>query len=390
MAAVLNPSVDITPPVGGARILIHYTALNRGGAENSLLRFMAGMVKRGCEVHLVLTVPGGELESAVDPRVVVHHLRRRAAGTSNIPGRVLGWFEQRWAEREFRSMGFDAAFVGRAGMSHDFVCRAVNARKRLVFVRNDPAVDVSGRWERQISRFGDQIDHYVCVSRFVQQAMEQRFPSIREKLVTIYNLIDPERMLANASSLADPLGPPADVPRILSVCRLHERQKALVRMVQAHKRLLERGILHEWYVLGDGPDRGLLEAEIEALSVDKTFKLLGSVANPFPYYRGADVVAILSRYEGLCGVVNEARVLERPVVATRFSAIDEQIASGVNGLIVEQDLDSIVAGLETLLGDSVLRERLARGGYPGELLDDEAKLDKVIYLVSRIDRSGSA
>nr|WP_297096636.1 glycosyltransferase [Thermomonas sp.] len=90
--------------------------------------------------------------------------------------------------------------------------------------------------------------------------------------------------------------------------------------------------------------------------------------------------AVLSRYEGLCGVVNEARVLERPVIATRFAGIEEQIESGVNGLIVEQDVDAICDGLASLIRDAGLRQRLAQGGYPPELLDDEAKLNAYLKL----------
>lgn len=157
-------------------------------------------------------------------------------------------------------------------------------------------------------------------------------------------------------------------------------------MVEAHRRLLDGGLAHEWHVLGDGPDRRLLETAIAANGVKDSFILHGSVANPFPWYKHADICAVLSRYEGLCGVVNEARVLERPVIATRFSGIEEQIEDGVNGLIVEQDVDAICAGLSRLMQDPSLRERLAKGGYPDVLLDDDAKIDALINLFAASPR----
>ena len=156
--------------------------------------------------------------------------------------------------------------------------------------------------------------------------------------------------------------------------------KGLLRMVEVHRRLLDAGVQHTWHVLGDGPDHDLLEQAIEEQGVSGTFKLHGAIANPFPYYRFADICAVLSRYEGLCGVVNEARVLERPVIATRFSGIEEQIEDGVNGLIVEQDVDAICDGLALLMRDAGLREQLAQGGYPRELLDDEAKVDLLMAM----------
>ena len=105
--------------------------------------------------------------------------------------------------------------------------------------------------------------------------------------------------------------------------------------------------------------------------------LLGNLKNPFPAYAAADIVAMLSFYEGLCGVINEARVLERPVIATQVSGVDEQLTDDVNGLVVDNNEDAIVEGMSRLLSDPKLRNRLAAGGYPDSLLDDEEKLDEL-------------
>ena len=381
---------------GAKKILIHYPVFNRGGAEKSLLRLMAGLAARGHEVHLVLTSAGGALEAEVDPRVRIHHLRSvrtwdavaagRARRALAAPMRGMRWMIGRAQEssrrRRFRAMTFDAAFTGLAGLSPDFICNVVQARKRFVFVRNDPAVDRRGRWAERIRDFHGQIDAYVCVSHYVERAMAARFPEIAGKLATVYNLLDPESMRTKATAGGDPFPDAGGVLRIVSVCRLLESQKALLRMVEVHRRLLDAGLSHAWHVLGDGPDRALLEHAIEAHGVAGTFLLHGDVANPFPYYRHADICAVLSRYEGLCGVVNEARVLERPVIATRFAGIEEQVETGVNGLIVEQDVDAICDGLASLIRDAGLRQRLAQGGYPRELLDDDAKVDLLMGLMT--------
>lgn len=392
MRTEVQQGQSTTPSSAGAkRILIHYPVFNRGGAEKSLLRLMAGLAARGHEVHLVLTSAGGALEAEVDPRVRIHHLRSirtwdaGKGGSPLSPARGLRWMMGRAQEavrrRRFRAMTFDAAFAGLAGLSPDFICNGVQAGKRYVFVRNDPAVDRRGRWAERIRNYHARMDGYVCVSHFVEQAMAARFPEIAGKLVTIYNLLDPDGMRAKASAGGDPFPQSEGALRIVSVCRLLESQKALLRMVEVHRRLLDAGLPHVWHVLGDGPDRALLEQAIADHGVAATFKLHGDVANPFPYYKHADICAVLSRYEGLCGVVNEARVLERPVIATRFSGIEEQIETGVNGLIVEQDVESICDGLASLLRDSGLRARLAKGGYPQDLLDDDAKADALLALM---------
>ena len=380
-----------TPP----RILLHYPVLNTGGAERSTLRLLSALADRGCEVHLVLTVKGGRLEPQIDPRVIVHHLRDTVG---NIPAKVSGlhdlarWViggtkwswgrgQQAWRSRRFANMHLDAAICGSAGLSPQFVCRVLDARRRFVFVRSDARKVGDNRWGKNVREFHRCINAYLCVSKSVRLSMQIQYPEVSHKCVTAYNLLDAEAMRAQSHGHPDPFEEYRGVPCVLSVCRLQEVSKGLLRMVEVHRRLLDAGVPHTWHVLGDGPDHDLLDQAIQEQGVSGTFKLHGAIANPFPYYKHADICAVLSRYEGLCGVVNEARVLERPVIATRFSGIDEQIEDGVNGLIVEQDVGAICEGLSSLIRDAGLRERLAHGGYPRELLDDDAKIDALLALL---------
>lgn len=148
-------------------------------------------------------------------------------------------------------------------------------------------------------------------------------------------------------------------------------------MARVCRALKDKGLAFHWWIAGSGPDQALLEAEIETLGIQDRMSLLGVLPNPFPAYRAADIVAMLSNYEGLCGVINEARVLGKPVIATRVSGIDEQLVTEENGLIVEQDDADIIAGMTRMLTDAALRDKLAAGGYPDALLDDAAKLNRL-------------
>uniref|UniRef100_UPI00351288A1 glycosyltransferase n=1 Tax=Brevundimonas sp. TaxID=1871086 RepID=UPI00351288A1 len=90
---------------------------------------------------------------------------------------------------------------------------------------------------------------------------------------------------------------------------------------------------------------------------------------------------LASRFEGLSGMVNEAKVAGRPVVATRVSGVDEQLVDGKNGLIVNNDEDALVEGLDRILSDPALRARLTNDWLPPALLDDSAKLDRLEALL---------
>jgi len=381
----------------GKRILIHYPVLNLGGAEMSILRLVRGLADRGWQVDMVVTTGGGPLEGKLDPRVRLTRLRSRPSGNALAQARGVGgllraipdlviYAAQRIREAvisaEFLFRRYDVAAVGLHGLSPAFCCHWVRARTRLHFIRNDVGeVDRRGKVTPNIERYHRRIDHYICVADSVREALVRRYPYVEGKAVTIYNLLDPDEMRRRAEEEPNPFAAYGDGLKVLSVCRLLEEAKGLARMAEVCRRLLDEGLDFHWFVVGDGPDRALLEAKVRDLGLSERFILLGRQANPFPYYRHADVVAVLSYYEGLCGAVNEAKVMGKAVVATTFSGITEQIEDGVGGLIVANDEDAIVEGMRRVLTDAGLRARLGAGPLNPAILDDEAKLDALEALM---------
>lgn len=376
------------------RVLFHYPILNVGGAEKSSLRMIKALADRGWDVTLVLTTGGGALESEVDPRVKLVRLRPRAYGhrfarargavakLRALPDlfgygamRVIGGLRM----LPFLFRRYDAAAVLLMGTPSCFIRKMVRAKIRAIWIRSDlSGADPTGRVAKALRAAADGIDHFICVSEVSRRSLEREVPGAKGKAVVVYNILDPDRMREMALEEAAPFGPqPQGSVTILSVCRLSDRAKAVLRMARVCAALKQRGFSFHWFIAGEGPDRARLEAEIEALGIADCMTLLGSLRNPFPAYRAADLVAMLSNYEGLCGAVNEARVLEKPVIATRVSGIDEQLVDNVNAVVVKQDEQAITEAMARLLADPELRHRLAAGGYPEPLLDDAAKLDRL-------------
>lgn len=376
------------------RVLFHYPILNVGGAEKSSLRMIKALCDRGWQVTLVLTTGGGALEPEIDSRVRVLRLRPRAFGQRFIDAKgplaklralpdLLGYGAMRLigAARmvPFLFRRYDAAAVLLMGTPSNFVRRVVRARIRAIWIRNDlSGADLDGRVAAALNAAEPELDHFICVSEVSRNSLLAAVPKARGKAVVTYNILDPDTMRTLSHDAPAPFDPPADGGiAILSVCRLNERAKGLLRMARVCRALKDAELSFQWYIAGEGADRALLEKEIQTLGIGDRMTLLGSLQNPFPAYRAADVVAMLSNYEGLCGVVNEARILEKPIIATRVSGIEEQLQTEINGLVVEQDDAAILAAMTRLLIDAELRQRLAKGGYSAALLDDGAKLDRL-------------
>ena len=65
-----------------------------------------------------------------------------------------------------------------------------------------------------------------------------------------------------------------------------------------------------------------------------------------------------SRYEGKSVVLDEAKILCTPIVATCYPTVADQVAEGKEGLITEMDPESLAQGVLRLVQDAELRESM--------------------------------
>jgi glycosyltransferase involved in cell wall biosynthesis len=80
-------------------------------------------------------------------------------------------------------------------------------------------------------------------------------------------------------------------------------------------------------------------------------------------YRRAHAFVHVSLTEGLPQVLVEAQASGTPIVATDVGSVRAALDDGAAGVLVPpDDLDALVAGVERLLGDPVVRERMVRRG----------------------------
>lgn len=88
-------------------------------------------------------------------------------------------------------------------------------------------------------------------------------------------------------------------------------------------------------IVGDGPERTLLEALVEELDLRKKVHFCGFRYDPMRVFQSLDLLVLPSRNEGIPLAMLEAMSQGVPVVATRVGGIPEVIQDKVNGLLVE-------------------------------------------------------
>jgi glycosyltransferase involved in cell wall biosynthesis len=206
------------------------------------------------------------------------------------------------------------------------------------------------------------IDRIVAVARGHARYLNRVEKVPADKIITIYNGVDPGRFrprLSRAEAKLQ-LNIPPDDPVVSMV--------ALLRPDKAHDVLLDAAhlVLREvpntrFLIVGDGPTRQLLVRQATTLGISQHVHFLG-VRTDIAVILAATDVGVLSTYplqETFSVAVLEAMSAGLPVVATDVGFLHEAVIPGETGFLVEIGNPRDLAGrLVLLLHDAELRHSL--------------------------------
>jgi glycosyltransferase involved in cell wall biosynthesis len=169
------------------------------------------------------------------------------------------------------------------------------------------------------------------------------------------NGVDAEKHAPSANGAKPASAAP---PRLLLVGRLVHQKGAdlLLRALGS--------IAHEPFTLeivGDGPDREMLEALAKQEGIAERVRFCGWVEREriAEHYRAADVFVFPSRIEGMPNVVLEAMAYALPIVATDVPGNRELVVHERTGLVVRTEhVQQLASALERVLREAALRQRL--------------------------------
>jgi len=135
-------------------------------------------------------------------------------------------------------------------------------------------------------------------------------------------------------------------------------------LVRTLRVLVDNGVDALLVLVGDGEDRGAVEALAAELGVADRCRFVGFQKQIRPWYAAFDALILTSANEGTPVVAIEALAAGRPVVATRAGGTGAVVRDGETGYLEAiGDTDALAERLATLGRDPELRRRMgARGG----------------------------
>lgn len=256
-----------------------------------------------------------------------------------------------------------------------------------VFSRRGEKVIISERnvtsffMKSKLARIREKIvasraDKIVSLSEFVKTDLISEFAIPNEKIQTIYNSVDSNKLLELASSSEEKEYMRFEQGKqyIITMGRL-THQKGQWHLLRAFKAVKEVVPNSKLIILGEGELKGKLQMLIHNLELDDDVMLLGYVRNPHWIIKNADVFVFSSIVEGLGNGLLEAMACGLPVVSTDCDAGPREIIApdtnpslktreiemGKYGILTPvckesfEDIDKSISNEENLLAEALVR-----------------------------------
>lgn len=272
---------------------------------------------------------------------------------------------------------YDLAISYVDGFSNYYVIDKVKASKKILWVHNEyEKLNYNIEYDRA---YFSKADAIVTISNRCVDCLKNVFPELKEKIwmipnissqAIIWNMSD-EKILENIET----------ENLFVSIGRLSE-QKGFDLAIDAAELLSER-IDFTWFIIGEGDLRGELEERIKSKHLQNRVFLIGNKSNPYPYIRKATVFVQPSRFEGKSIALDEAKILEKPIVVTNYTTAKDSIKDGENGYIVDFNAKALSDRLCDLVVDTDTRYEFSNKLHD-ERMSAQKDIDSYLHLIDTV------
>ena len=358
------------------KILFIIWALESGGAERALINLLNELPEEKYEIDLMLIAGKGFYFNQLPDYVCVieppEDLKKLYGSTLKagrlMPAKLIGtafsklmhkhYKLYRWKHFYSKHIAccpehYDVAVAFMSGELSAIVAEKINANKKIIFVHNDYiASDMEWEYEQE---YFDQVDNIITISQTCVDSIIKTFPTLTTSVSYLPNINSSAVIKCRAEEFV-PEDMTGDI-KILSIGRL-ESAKAFDRAIESAKILKERGLSFCWYVIGAGSLKDELIRQIERNGLIEEFVLLGLRKNPYPYIKNADIVVQTSNFEGKSMVLDEAKILGKPIVVTDYPTAKDQVKNEKEGLIVDMTAEAVAEGIIRIINDADLKHSI--------------------------------
>lgn len=336
--------------------------METGGSEQQTLLLLQHLNRERFQPELYLSRHCGELLGAVPEDVPVHSF----SDTSWTPR--SNWPHLNWPGRTHRRMvGHLRELIQRRqiGLVYDRTFHMsllagglARSVPRVATIVSPPDRDLPHAETKflalkrtQLRRSYRRARRVVCVSNAVRQSAIDYYRLSATAVQTVYSPVDVARLRADSEQ---PLPAASAMEQLADRSRFHvtcigrmTREKGQDVLIDALAALRDRDCAAaaavSLWLIGDGPERAILESQASRLGLKAQVHFLGQLAYPACVLRRTQLLVCPSRYEGLPNAVLESFACKVPVIATRVGGTPELLHGKLEEALIEPDNPQVMA-----------------------------------------------
>jgi glycosyltransferase involved in cell wall biosynthesis len=247
------------------------------------------------------------------------------------------------------------------------VANYLTIKTKVVYQVNNQARECTGYFERLYDKFiHKNVNCFINASHKAKEQLVEKRNFDSDKIMVVNNCVPLPAVKFNREELCKELNIPSDSFLIVEVAFLSER-KGQRYLIDALSDLYKKQLLSKEKVycvfVGNGEDEGFLKKHINELGLSSNIFLLGYRNNSEDFIAASDLFVLPSiRDEDMPLVLLSALGYGKAIVATDFAGISQVIETDVNGVLIQNDLETFTDNLANeicrLYNDENLRVRL--------------------------------
>nr|WP_039965600.1 glycosyltransferase [Bergeyella zoohelcum] len=364
------------------KVLFRLRSLEMGGVPRVVLDLLRNLPKDKFDLTLMLNLYQGELVSEIpkDIKLIVVEKGREQMSKNPLIQKLQLGFRRLRLEiyNKFPALLYALKVKGNYDIEvspgyaeFEMVLNSPNKKsKKIGWFHTDVSYDKDQNRVLKRIELMKRFDWMIFGAIQTRQVIEDLYGVTYPKSSVIYNVIK----LSEARDKSEAFPVEYRVhPVFSSMGRLHSR-KGYHTLAKVHKRLLDEGLRHSIAVIGGGNEMENLKKQSQELGIEKTFLLLDSQKNPWPYIKASDYFILPSQSESYPLTIGEVMGLNKPIISTNVGGIPEMIEDNVDGVLVNYDEEEIFQAMKRFLTDSDFVEKIKLGTQNADKKFDENKI----------------
>lgn len=250
----------------------------------------------------------------------------------------------------------------------------LKAKKKITFFHSD--YKKWSYYERMDRKYFPKVDAICTISEQCVASLKDVFPEVADKVRLIPNISLPSMIYKLAE---EPVEIPSLHGHILLTLGHVCYNKGVDLAIEAGKRLIEKKLDFTWLFVGSTSGADNYLKEVCDSDLKNYFVFCGVQSNPYAFMRRADIIVHPSRFEGKSIALDEAKIMNKPVVVTDFSTVYDQFEDRKNASICRMNGVDLADAIFNLIENPALMRK-----YSDSLKSNQTSFSEELKMVDEL------